>query len=83
MVDTGKPAGAPDVAQEFPFIIRGTVGGGGCSADFNGDAAVNSQDFFDFLTAFFGQDPIADFNDDGVTNSQDFFDFLGAFFAGC
>jgi hypothetical protein len=49
-------------------------------ADFNADGVVNSQDFFDFLSAFFGGN--ADFNGDGVTNSQDFFDFLTVFFAG-
>ncbi len=54
-----------------------------CAADFNCDAAVNSQDFFDFLTAFFASSPDADFNADKVVNSQDFFDFLTAFFDGC
>ncbi|MBC7771326.1 MAG: serine hydrolase [Pyrinomonadaceae bacterium] len=54
-----------------------------CPADFNGDDFVNSQDFFDFLNAFFAQQPTADFNDDGFTNSQDFFDFLTVFFVGC
>lgn len=54
-----------------------------CRADFNGDGAVNSQDFFDFLGAFFSLDPSADFNSDAAVNSQDFFDFLGAFFSGC
>jgi hypothetical protein len=54
-----------------------------CAADVNYDGAINSQDFFNFLTAFFQQEPEADFNADGAINSQDFFDFLAAFFEGC
>ena len=54
---------------------------GGCPADFNADGTVTSQDFFDFLAAFFAGN--ADFNADGETTSQDFFDFVGAFFTGC
>jgi hypothetical protein len=83
--------GQPDagVMTGGAFELRGGFwpGAGGatppCVADFNGDSAVNSQDFFDFLSAFFGSDPAADVNSDGVINSQDFFDFLTAFFAGC
>jgi hypothetical protein len=56
---------------------------GACAADFDADGAVTSQDFFDFLAAFFAGLPAADFNDSGAVDSQDFFDFLGAFFAGC
>ncbi|MBC7771164.1 MAG: PQQ-dependent sugar dehydrogenase [Pyrinomonadaceae bacterium] len=54
-----------------------------CVADFNQDAFTNSQDFFDFLTMFFADDPRADFNDDAVINSQDFSDYLTAFLEGC
>jgi hypothetical protein len=54
-----------------------------CRADHSGDGAVNSQDFFAFLTDFFAASPGADFNGDGGVDSQDFFDFLGAFFGGC
>jgi hypothetical protein len=54
-----------------------------CAPDFNHDGLLNSQDFFDFNTAFFAGAPSADFNNDGHINSQDFFDFLTAFFAGC
>jgi hypothetical protein len=59
------------------------VAGPFCPADFDGSGVVNSQDFFQFLSAFFSFVPSADFNDDGVINSVDFFDFLAAFFAGC
>ncbi len=48
-----------------------------CGCDWNNDSALNSQDFFDFLTAFFASS--ADYNADGSTTSQDFFDFLSCF----
>ncbi len=53
--------------------------GNPCPCNWNMDGALNSQDFFDFLTAFFASN--ADINMDGFTNSQDFFDFLTCLFA--
>jgi hypothetical protein len=52
-----------------------------CPCNWNGDNTLNSQDYFDFLTSFFGGS--ADFNRDCRTNSQDYFDFLTCFFTGC
>lgn len=54
-----------------------------CPADFNGDSAVTSQDYFDFIRAFFGGDLSADVNGDNAVTSQDYFDFIRAFFGGC
>lgn len=56
---------------------------GSCWADIDGNAVVDSRDFFGFLTFFFSDEPRADFNGDALINSADFFDFIAAFFAGC
>src|SRR5262249_23259674 len=74
----------PDGGNGFVQFGIAEIGGPPpCRADFNHDSFVNSHDFFDFLTAFFGNDPRADFNMDTFINSQDFFDFVTAFFIGC
>lgn len=54
-----------------------------CTLDFNADSILNSQDFFDYLNAFFASSLSADFDHSGTVDSQDFFAFLDAFFAGC
>jgi probable HAF family extracellular repeat protein len=54
-----------------------------CVADFDGSGAVDSQDFFAFLGAFFNADPRADIDNSGQIDSADFFAFLTAFFQGC
>jgi len=54
-----------------------------CPADFNASHAVSVQDIFDFLAAWFVNDPRADFNGAGGVSVQDIFDFLGAWFAAC
>ncbi|MGE3107896.1 MAG: GC-type dockerin domain-anchored protein [Phycisphaerales bacterium] len=59
------------------------VGAGPVPCDFNRDGIANSQDLFDFLSAFFASAPAADFNHDGFINSQDYFDFLVCFLSVC
>lgn len=54
-----------------------------CAADLNLDGEVTSQDFFEFIAAFFSGDLLADINLDGEVTSQDFFNYLTAFFNGC
>lgn len=56
--------------------------GTSCLADFNKDGVVNVLDLFDYLNAWFNDEPAADVNGSGNT-AQDIFDFLNAWFAGC
>ncbi|MBC7772721.1 MAG: hypothetical protein H7210_09530 [Pyrinomonadaceae bacterium] len=85
-VSTGTVAGGifdgiPCHASYYFVADIGVPEGDTCPCDFNANGSLNSQDFFDFLAAFFTSAPTADYNDDTVVNSQDFFDFLSCFFA--
>lgn len=53
-----------------------------CAADFNCSTTTTVEDIFDFLNAWFAQEPRSDLDGNGVTTA-DIFDFLNAWFAGC
>jgi hypothetical protein len=81
----GQPDAGP-VQSGVPYTDTGgfwnkTIAS--CPADFNGSGAVSVQDIFDFLSAYFSNQPAADFNHSGAVSVQDIFDFLGAYFSGC
>ncbi len=54
-----------------------------CRADFNGVGGVTVQDVFDFLVAYFANQPSADINGAGGVTVQDVFDYLVLYFGGC
>ena len=54
-----------------------------CLGNFNGTGGVTVQDIFDFLAAWFANDPRADVDQSGTVTVQDIFTFLTAWFAGC
>lgn len=54
-----------------------------CRSDFNQVGGITVQDIFDFLNAYFNNDPFADYNGAGGITVQDIFDFLNGYFAGC
>jgi hypothetical protein len=85
---------APSDTGEYVIVFTNACGSvtsrsaalmvtGGCAGDFNADGALDSQDLFAFLAAFFAQSLAADFDQDGEVNAQDFFAFLAAVFSGC
>ena len=54
-----------------------------CAADFDCSGSLGVSDIFDFLAAWFANNPRADFNMLNGIGVQDIFDFLAAWFAGC
>ncbi len=68
----------------FSVNITGTLQAAtSCIADFNAGGQVTVQDLFDFLAAWFVNDPRADVNTAGGITVQDLFDYLALWFAGC
>ncbi len=63
---------------DYPFILYGR-----CPGDFNNSGSVTVQDIFDFLAAYFGNEPAADVNGSGGVTVQDIFDYLTFYFAAC
>ena len=54
-----------------------------CRADFNGDDGISVQDVFEFLAAYFANEPRADVNASVTLSVEDVFTFLNDYFAGC
>lgn len=77
------PGAAGGTARTRPLQVTILGSPTACRADFNHDSSVSSADFFQFLGAFFTQDPTADFDASGSITSNDFFQFLTAYFTGC
>lgn len=83
VVDAGKPALAPDSAQDMPFVVRGFAGPA-CPADWNGDGLSNSTDVSEFINDWFLDQVMGtletDFDHNGVSNSTDVSEFINAWF---
>ncbi len=54
-----------------------------CRCDVNENGQLTVQDIFDFLSAWFAQQPAGDFNLNTQFTVQDIFDFLACWFGGC
>jgi len=65
----------------FPFVVRGFAIA--CAGDYNGDAAVDFNDFLTFLNDFNMQRPRADLNGDGTWDFNDLLAFLNVFNEAC
>lgn len=72
------------VGGATPFQFEVSVeDGGGCRADFDGDAFVTGDDFDGYVTAFEAGEGPADFDGDGFVTGDDFDRYVLAFERGC
>ncbi len=71
------------IAGNFGLVGTGNLNIRCCGADFNLSFAVDVQDIFDMLNAWFANLPAADVNGSGSITIQDIFDMLNTWFAGC
>jgi choice-of-anchor B domain-containing protein len=71
-------AGVDDIRVTSPLCDA-------CTADYNGDGELTTQDFLAYLNDFTGSTNIGepDLNGDGTVNTQDFLLFLNLYAAGC
>jgi len=79
-ISTAATANISISSSTITFIVTSVMN---CPADFNRDCLVSVQDIFDFLSAYFTNDPRADINLDGTVSVQDILDFVMLYFAGC
>jgi hypothetical protein len=70
--------------QGYALVLSGDIAEpAACTADFNGDGAVNVQDFLAFLSAYAAGDARCDIDGSGSINVQDFLGYLSLYAAGC
>ena len=98
LIDMGKPASAPDAAQDLPFLLSGAVLPAPCGqSDVAGanqsvgpDGALTADDIIVFLGWYFAADTRADVaganqstTPDSAFTADDIIVFLGRYFSGC
>lgn len=72
------------IGSRFGNVGSGTLAislPGSCPCDFDASGAVNLDDIFIYLNAWFAQDPRTDFDRSGAINLDDLFQFIACFFA--
>lgn len=81
--DGWRPSTSDAAATDDRPMLRVTYEVPACAADFDDSGAINVQDIFGFLAAWFAGEPRADFDGTGGNTVADIFAFLAAWFAGC